>query len=301
MLILLFNFLNDTLDFSGLAFVEAKVVLIVLQRGAHAVKGFTDFAALVGNEGLSEEALGAGVVIEAQFFAEPVQNDAQVLLCLVVQDHGDLNLVVLGHDHQVVLDDVVLPDLNNLLEESLCVHKLSALLEELSHVEVAFAEVDALWPMLHALLVNAAGQLLKSLFVAIGSVLSHEETTESDIELRIVAVELLLSDKSVFSSSLAPVTSLFQQVPIRTDQELLGLLELRASHADVCLCENEVCWKQLNRLFSETNAFLDQVVQCFIDDLVGVLVLVHDKELLCPFNGHVDFLTLTVVNKNQLS
>ena len=50
MLILLFNFLNDPLDFSGLAIVDAQVILVVLQRGAHAVQGLTDFAALVSHQ-----------------------------------------------------------------------------------------------------------------------------------------------------------------------------------------------------------------------------------------------------------
>ena len=63
MLILLFNFLNDTLDFSGLAIVDAQVVLVVLQRCAHAIKGFPNFATLVRNERLSKQALGTGIVV----------------------------------------------------------------------------------------------------------------------------------------------------------------------------------------------------------------------------------------------
>jgi len=65
-----------------------------------------------------------------------------VLLGLVVQNEGDLNLVVLSHDHQVVLDDVVLPDLHDLLKEGLGIDELSGLLEELSHVEITLAKVD---------------------------------------------------------------------------------------------------------------------------------------------------------------
>ena len=58
-------------------------------------------------------------------------------------------------DHEVILDDVILPDLNDFLEESLCVMSLSRKLEQMAHVEVALAEVDALWAMLDALLIDA--------------------------------------------------------------------------------------------------------------------------------------------------
>ena len=51
-----------------------------------------------------------------------------MLLGFVVEDEGDLNLIVL-RDGQIVLDDERLPDLNNLLEESFGVDKLSRLLE----------------------------------------------------------------------------------------------------------------------------------------------------------------------------
>lgn len=151
--------------------------------------------------------------------------------------------------------------------------------------------------MLHAFLVDAAGQLFKSLFVAIRSVLCHEKTAESDVKLSIVAIKLLLSDKCVFSACLASVTSLLKKVPVCADQELLSFLQLGATHADVGLCKDEVSWQQLNRLLSETHSLLDQVVQCVVDNFVGILVLVHDKELLCPFNCHIDFLTLTVESK----
>ena len=83
---------------------------------------------------------------------------------------------------------MILPNLNNLLEESFRIDKLAALLEKLSHVEIALAEVDALWTMLHTLLVNAASQLFQCLLVPIGSVLCHEKTTKGYVELRIVAI-----------------------------------------------------------------------------------------------------------------
>ena len=60
---LLLNLLNDSLNIDSLPVVDAKVVLIVLQGGTHAVKGFSDFTTFVSYEGLGEEALGASVVV----------------------------------------------------------------------------------------------------------------------------------------------------------------------------------------------------------------------------------------------
>ena len=77
-----------------------------------------------------------------------------MLLCLVVENHWNFRLSILI-DHEVVLDDVILPDLNDFLEESLCVVDLSRKLEQMSHVEVALAEEDALRAMLDALLIDA--------------------------------------------------------------------------------------------------------------------------------------------------
>ena len=58
-------------------------------------------------------------------------------------------------DHEIVLDDVTLPDLDDFLEESFRVVDLSRELEQVSHVEVALAEEDALRTMLDALLIDA--------------------------------------------------------------------------------------------------------------------------------------------------
>ena len=79
-----------------------------------------------------------------------------MLFCLVVQNHGNILLTVFV-DHEIVLDDVTLPDLDDFLEESLRVVDLSRKLEQVSHVEVALAEEDALRTMLDALLIDACG------------------------------------------------------------------------------------------------------------------------------------------------
>ena len=75
---------------------------------------------LVGDERLCEETFGAGVVVAAEFLAEPIQNNCKVLLGLVVEDQRDLNLVVLCNG-EIVLNDELLPDLNDLLEKGLSI------------------------------------------------------------------------------------------------------------------------------------------------------------------------------------
>ena len=65
-----------------------------------------------------------------------------MLLSFVVEDERDLNLIVLCHYHEVVLNDVVFPDLNDLLEERLRVLTLASLNEKLAQVEIGGAQVD---------------------------------------------------------------------------------------------------------------------------------------------------------------
>ena len=103
-----------------------------------------------------------------------------MFLCFVIEDQWDLDLVVFRHG-QIVLDDELLPDLNDLLEEGLRVDELTRLLEELTHVEVAWTHVNAFRAILDTLLVDTLRKFLKSLLVSILSVLSHEQASECDI------------------------------------------------------------------------------------------------------------------------
>ena len=66
------------------------------------------------------------------------------------------------------------------------------LLEKLTHVVVAAAEVDALWAMLGALLVDALSQLIQSLLCCVWPVLGHEQSSESLVQIGLVTVELLV-------------------------------------------------------------------------------------------------------------
>ena len=153
--ILLLNLLDDSLHFLSFAIIDSQVVLIVLECGTHAIESLCNLALLVSNEGLCEQAFGAGVVVATEFLTEPVQNDCKVLLSFVVKDEGDLDLVVLGNG-EIVFNDEVSPDLDNLLEKSFRVVQLTRLLEELAHVEVARTHVDALRTELNTLLVDSA-------------------------------------------------------------------------------------------------------------------------------------------------
>lgn len=141
-LVLLFNLLDDVFNFDRLTIVDAKVVLVLLQRSAHSIESLGNLAALISDQALSEQALSASVIITAEFFAHPVKNDREMLLSLVIENHWGVHLIVVLLDHEVVLNDVVLPDLHNLLEESLGALELAHRREERANVEIALAEVD---------------------------------------------------------------------------------------------------------------------------------------------------------------
>ena len=203
-------------------------------------------------------------------------------------------LVVLLHDHQVVLDDVVLPNGDDLAEEGLSVLTVARQLEQLPHVEVALAQVDALRPVLLALLVDARSQLVQRLFVSVRSVLRHEEAAEGNVKCGVEAIEFLFRHKSVFAacaSVLRPVLSTLQQIPVRRDQELLRLFKLGAAHTDVCLGQDEVGWQELDRLLIE-NLLLDGRAHSVIDVLVGFLELVVDDVPLGLLDCPVDLFAL---------
>ena len=143
MLVLFLNLLHDAFDFNGFPIINARLLLEGLQRRAHAIKCLRDFTTLVGYETLSEKTSGACfIIVNFELFAEPIQDNCEVLLSFIVEDERDLNLVVLCHYHKVVLNDVVFPDLDDLREESLCILTLASLQEKLSHVEIGSAQVD---------------------------------------------------------------------------------------------------------------------------------------------------------------
>ena len=125
-----------------------------------------------------------------------------MLFSFVVKDHWDaiVHLVVVCHYQQVVLDNMVLPNLYNFLEESFGARKITHLLEELAHVVVALAKVDRLGTMFSALLVNATRQLFDCLFAAISSVLGHKQPAKCDIEGGMVPVELFFCYSCVLAT-----------------------------------------------------------------------------------------------------
>ena len=111
-----------------------------------------------------------------------------MFLCFIIQDRWDFVILFDLDGDDIVVNDETLPDPNNLLEESLGVDKLSGSLEKLSHVEITLAKVDALWTVLHALLIDTICKLLASLFKAIWTVLRHKETTECNLKRCSVSV-----------------------------------------------------------------------------------------------------------------
>ena len=95
--ILLLNLLDDSFDLLCFAIINSQVVLIVLDRCAHAIESLRDFALLVSDKRLCEEAFGTCVVVPAKLLAEPIQNNCKVFFGLIVENQRDLNLVVLCH------------------------------------------------------------------------------------------------------------------------------------------------------------------------------------------------------------
>jgi len=117
MLVLLFNPLDDFLDLNRRALEHAEI-LVLLECVAHTIECLSDFTTLVGHQALSKEAFE--ISLTAVLLAEPVENNSEMFLSLIVQQHGDLHSeVLIGLDHEVVLDNVVLPNLHDFLEESL--------------------------------------------------------------------------------------------------------------------------------------------------------------------------------------
>ena len=177
----LLDLLDDLLDLHSLSIVDTQVVLIVLQGSAHTVKSLRNFASSECNERLSEEALGACIVVAAKLFPEPVKDDCKVFLCLVIEDRRDIVTTIISWHYVSALDYKSLPDLNDLLEEGLGIDQLPWRLEELAHVEIALAQVDALRTMFHTFLIDSSGELFERLLEAIWTVLGHEKATEGDV------------------------------------------------------------------------------------------------------------------------
>ena len=228
-------------------------------------------------------------------------------LSLLIQDQRDFVLSILRHYHQIILYDEVSPDLYDFLEEGFSIDKLSGLLEQLSHVVVAFAQIDALRAMLLALHINAAGQFFQGLLMSIRSVLSHEKSAEGQIERSMVSLKLLLSHKCVFSSSAPVITATLlatlEQVPVCCDEELFCFLQLGTSHSNVCLCQDEVSRKQLNRLFVKDFS-LNGLTHFVIDVLVSFLVLLINDVLFCHLDRSiylVSTLSLALVSLSVIS
>ena len=299
MLLLVLYLLDHVLHLSRLHVINTKVILVLLVSTAHAIECFAQLAALIGDQGLREETFSACVIVAAKLGLEPRKDVPEVDLCLLVEDKGNLVLSVLHHE-QVVFDDEILPDLNDLLEESLRVLKLARLLKQQSHVVVALAEVDVFGAVLLALHVDTLRQLLDGVGVRIRSVLGHEEASKGQVERSMVAFELLWGHCRLISTAaiFATWTACLKQVPVCRDQELLCFLELCTTHANVCLSQDEVGREQLDR-FLVKDLSLDRLAHFVIDVLVCLLVLLVDYVLLRTLDRSVDFLFLNEIRERQ--
>ena len=72
----------------------------------------------------------------------------------------DLGVVVVLHGAQVLLQDELLPDVDDLLVKVLGLLDLTLLLEDFTHVVITAAQVDALWTPEGTLQVYGVGKFV---------------------------------------------------------------------------------------------------------------------------------------------
>ena len=90
--------------------------------------------------------------------------------------------------------------------------------EELTHVEITGAHIDAFGSKFNAFLVDTASKFIQCLFVGLGSVLSHEKATKGDVERCCETLKLFTRDRHFISTSAVISTSALttlEQVPVR--------------------------------------------------------------------------------------
>jgi len=83
-----------------------------------------------------EVALSRHSVMLTEFHLEEVQHVAQVLVSLLVVNWLDLRVGVLLHLVEILIQDELVPNLNDLREERLCLLNLTFFFEKLAHVIV---------------------------------------------------------------------------------------------------------------------------------------------------------------------
>ncbi len=130
----------------------AQLVLVHHQRLLQILHASVEVASLEADEPEGQVSLGSGNVFGIVLILEEVLDHLGVLVRLqvVVLVDGRLRL----HVH-ILLRDELLPNLDDLLVETLRLLHLVLLLEELPHVKVAAAQVDALGTVLGALQENS--------------------------------------------------------------------------------------------------------------------------------------------------
>lgn len=139
-----FDPLDNSLNLLGLAVKLSENVRKCHVCLAHVIQGLISVLILEEDEGECEFAFSGLDVPLAELDLEKVENDTEVLLgfFVVVSIYCCVG-VVLDGTSKVLLNDELAPDLHDLLVEVLSIDDLTFLLEDLTHVIVAAAKIDA--------------------------------------------------------------------------------------------------------------------------------------------------------------
>lgn len=240
-------------------------------------------------------AFGGYRVVGTELLVEVVENEIEMLVCLLVVDVVDDRVLEVLHGVKVVLEHEFTPNLNDLLVKGSSLDDGLLVFKKFAHVVVTAAQVVAFRAMLHALLVDTLRQLIECLGLCFRSVLRQEKSAESFVQVSGVRFNFFLVDEGVFVATVS-TASLFslirrklKQVPVCCDQKLLSLFETSTSQADVGLGEDEVGGQQLNRALTE-HSIRDLLSHLFVDFPVRLLNVPVDNITLRVEHRSVDFL-----------
>lgn len=139
-----FDSLDNSLNLLGLAVELSENVRECHVCLAHVIQGLISVLILEEDEGEGEFAFSGLDVTLAELDLEEVKNDTEMLLgfFVVVSIYCCVG-VVLDGTSEVLLNDELAPDLHDLLVEVLGIDDLAFLLENLTHVVVAAAQINA--------------------------------------------------------------------------------------------------------------------------------------------------------------
>ena len=142
------------LDFFRLPIEFSQIVWKYDLCFLHELDATHDIVSLQHDKTKSELALSSDDILRSKLNLKEDQYILEMLMCLLIVD-VKLRVLVVFDVFEVFLNDEILPDLDDLLIESLCLLYLPLFLEELTHIVVAAAYVNALRAVFETLQVYA--------------------------------------------------------------------------------------------------------------------------------------------------